>query len=130
MFHLIFFLYSILAFNSLLRPTMRQILFASRTAIVEKTAATIAMVYANMVRYEDEFWASFPKASAANATCVERLIDWLAYEYARAKALALAFPCSERISANSSYFSAVFSWIESGRRAVLDAPCCSAFWMD
>ena len=36
------------------------------------------MVYANMVRYEDEFCASFPRASAATVTCVERLIDWTA----------------------------------------------------
>src|SRR5437870_13429247 len=95
MFHLTFFLYSILVFSSLLRPTIRQILLASRTPIVERTAARIAMVYANMVRYEDEFCASFPRASAATATCVERLIDWKAYEIAMA--LALAFPCSERI---------------------------------
>src|SRR5205807_787265 len=97
MSHLTFFLYSIFAFNSLLRPTIRQILFASRTAIVEKTAATIARLYVNMVRYEDEFCASFPKASAATATWVERLIDWTAYEYAP-----LAFRCSERVSAHSS----------------------------
>ena len=75
------------------------------------------MVYASMVRYDDEFCASFPRASAATVTCVERLIDWTAYEYAP-----VAFPCSERTSAASSYFSAVFSWIENGRRSVLEAP--------
>ena len=104
------------------------ILFVSRTTTVVSRANATAIEYASTVRYEDEFFAWLPRASALTVTCVERLIDWRAYEYARA--LALAFPCSERISAVSSYWSAVLSWIDSGRRSVLEAPCCSAVWMD